>query len=126
MRFRLRTLLILAGVAPPILAFLVWANTPPDPERPRNAAAREATAELRQLLASATSLEIVEAGNAFPPRAKSFEGPTLKRIADAANIVEVFVLEKDVSFTVVQDAYLHFRIMKNEQVLREYWFLYPE
>jgi hypothetical protein len=89
---------------------------------PRNSSSRKATADIRQLFQSATSLEIVEAGSAIPLRAKSFHGDSLQRLAKAATIYD---LDKtNIPSTVVADAYVHFQLMKDGTVLQEYWFRY--
>ena len=124
MRYRLRTLLLAVAIVPPLLGAIVWFFTPSDPNVPRDPASRKATADLRQLLLSATSLEVIEAGDATPPRAKSFDRATLKRLADAEAIIEV-ISTKDIAFSVVENAYLHFRLLDGDKVLEEYWFWYP-
>jgi hypothetical protein len=107
-----------------VIAGLVWIVTPPDPNIPRSPASKKATAEIRELLAAASSLEIVEAGNAIPLRSMSFEGESLKKLAQAAIIVDVEVT--NVPTTVVANAYIHFRLMKDDEVLQDYWFNYSD
>jgi hypothetical protein len=57
MRYRLRTLLLAVAIIPPLLGAIVWFLTPLDPNVPRDPASQKATADLRQLLPSETSLE---------------------------------------------------------------------
>jgi hypothetical protein len=124
MRFRLRTLLIGAAVIPIIISAIVWICASPNPNIPRTPASKKATSDLRQLLLSATSLEVVEAGDAMHLRAKSFQGKPLKRLAEAVTIHDLYVT--DVPETVVANAYIHFRLMKDDEVLQDYWFRYPD
>src|SRR5688572_6213415 len=125
MRYRLRTLVIAVAIAPAIIGGLVWLLTPLDPNVPRDEASREATRVLRNQLLAASSLEIIEAGDATPPKKQSFDRSTLKRLADAAAIVEV-ISTKDIAFSVVDNAFLHFRLLDGDKALEEYWFWYPD
>ena len=122
MRYRLRVLHLIGAVISVGLACLIWNSLPPSPNGPHSPEAKKATAELRDLLMSATSLEILDAGDAVPPRAKSVRGATLERLAQAATIQEA---EKTTgSLMVVENANIRFRLMKSDEVLQEYWFLY--
>ncbi len=124
MRYRVRTLLILAALAPPILAGLIWmlvADFYPElRDRPRTAAARKATEDLRKLFATATRLEIVEAGSAFQLRSNSLEGDSLTRLADSAVITEVQVT--NILSTGIAGTFITFRLLQDDEVLHEYTF----
>jgi hypothetical protein len=126
MRFNLRAMLIFATIVPPVLAVLIWValwNIFPElRDRPRDARSRKATEDFRQLLLSATELQILEAGDAFSLREKSFHGQSLKRLADAVAIVDVKVT--NIPSTVVVDAYITFRLLKDDNVLGEYTYRY--
>ena len=124
MRYRLRTLLILLAVVLPLVAGIVWIGTPSDPNVPRDARSKKATTDFRQLLSSATSLEIVEAGDAVRLRSNSFQGKSLERLAGAATIVNVDV--SNIPTSIVANAYMHIRLTKDGAVLQEYWFHYPD
>jgi hypothetical protein len=126
MRYRLRTLIAVAAVTPPILAAIVWLVLPEDKGRPRNAESRKATDDFRQLFRSATELEIIEAGDAYPLRAKSFQGQSLKRLAEAANIIDVNTYPSTVKESIVVNAYIAFRLRKDQEIIAEYFYGYPD
>src|SRR5689334_14708699 len=101
MRYHLRTLMIVLAIAPPVPGLLIWLMTPPDPNIPRDPASKKATADLRQLFLSATSLEIIEAGSTWTLRANSFQGESLKKLAGEATVVHVEVMDATMTVSVV-------------------------
>lgn len=124
MRYRLRTLLIIGTIGTVLILILVWFSTPPDPNVPRDPAAKKATDDIRELLHSAMSLEVVEAGDAVVLRSRLFQTETLHRLAEAATIIEVEVT--NVPRSIVANAYIKFRIKQFDDVLQEYHFLYHD
>jgi hypothetical protein len=126
MRYRVRTLLIFATLMPPLLAALIWviiANSFPEiRDRPRDSHARKATNDVRKLFESATELKIIDAGDAFTFRSKSFHAEVLKRLAKVAVISEVEV--SNVPESIVANGYVRFQLQKGDKVLQEYMYLY--
>src|SRR5690242_7463203 len=108
LRYKLRTLLLIGALSPIVIAGLVWVLTPADPNVPPNPASQKATAEIRQMLLSATSLEIIEAGNAIRLGAESFDGESLKRLAQNATIVDVKLRNRAAATTYVENLFVHF------------------
>jgi hypothetical protein len=125
MRYRFPLLLLVGAISSIVIGWLIWHSMLPNPNHSLSPAAKKASAQLRDLLISATSLEILHAGDAMLLRAKSFQGAALERLAEAATIKEVNLAD-DGTYTVVENANIRFRLMKGDDELVEYWFLFPD
>jgi hypothetical protein len=127
MRYRIRTLLILAAITPPLLAAVLWTvlwNIFPDiTDRPQDALSRKATDDLKAMLSTATAIEIGECGPNMPVRANVIRGESLKKLAEATTIVSV---TDETEKPIASLMYIQIRIVKNDNVVGQYSYFYPD